>query len=58
MQDFNKMTKKQLAEFIVDRNIEAGHYKEEIRSFAINQHMMADKATLIWSAKGGKMRAI
>jgi hypothetical protein len=58
MKEFNKMTKRQLAEYIVDSNIKAGHYKEEIRSFAICQHMMADKATLIWSAEGGKMRAI
>lgn len=58
MSNYEKMTKMELAELIVERRIAGGHYKPEIKNFAIRQHMKSDRPTLIWSAEGGEMRKI
>lgn len=58
MSNYENMSKRELAELIVERRIAGGHYKPEIKDFAIRQHMKSDRSTLIWCAEGGEMRKI
>ena len=57
MKNFENMTRKELAEYIVDKKIREGHYSANLRNIAIKQHLTgfgSDKETLLWMAKEEK----
>lgn len=49
--EFDKMTVRQLAEYIVDQRIKVGYYDPKHREHDIRAFMAADREALIWNAE-------